>query len=126
MLPFSKKHPGFTLSFFQLQFDDFGAYLQVTDNKGKPVTASYLNYGGAVRNVLRVLEQIEEKNSFVINWDRPSDRVYRSEHPYLLEAPMKRRLQEFGYLLTTWWGLWGRRYPFNSRCNWASSSGRKA
>ena len=72
--------------FFQIRFDDFGASLSATDGKGKPVSTNYLNYGGAVRNVLRVLEQIEDKNSFVINWDRPSDKIYLAEHPYLMEA----------------------------------------
>lgn len=84
---FQQKAPkAYSEVFFQIHFDEFGASLSVTDGKGKPVSASYLNYGGAVRNVLRVLEQIEDKNSFVINWDRPSDKVYLAEHPYLMEA----------------------------------------
>ncbi len=81
-----KSHKNYEEIFFSIQFDDFGAHLAVTDKKGKTVETSYLNYGGAVRNVLRVLEQIGDKNSFVINWERPADKVYFSEHPYLLEA----------------------------------------
>ncbi|MBX2926989.1 MAG: DEAD/DEAH box helicase [Saprospiraceae bacterium] len=84
---FQQKSPrSFAEVFFQISFDEFGAYLSVTDVKGKEVETSYLNYGGAARNVLRVLEQIHEKNSFVINWERPSDKTYLAEHPYLLEA----------------------------------------
>ena len=71
---------------FRICFDDFGAYLTVTDTKGREINPNYLDYGGAERNVLRTVEQIVEKNSFVINWDRPSGKVYLSEHPYLLEA----------------------------------------
>jgi SNF2 family DNA or RNA helicase len=72
--------------YFRIYFDDFGAHIAATDAKGRPADASYLNYGGAVRNVLRTLEQIAEKNSFVINWERPSGNIYLAEHPYLLEA----------------------------------------
>ncbi len=72
--------------FFQINFDDYGASLAVVNRKGKPAETSYLNYGGAIRHVLRALEQIGEKNSFVINWERPADKPYLTEHPYLLEA----------------------------------------
>jgi SNF2 family DNA or RNA helicase len=84
---FQQKSPrAFAEVYFQVGFDDFGAHLGVMDDKGRPVETSYLNYGGAVRNVLRTWEQIIERNSFVINWERPSDKVYLSEYPFLLEA----------------------------------------
>jgi SNF2 family DNA or RNA helicase len=72
--------------FFRISFDQFGAYLETVDKKGKALAPSYLNYGGAVRNVLRTLEQIDAKNSYVINWEVPSDRIYLGAHPFLLEA----------------------------------------
>lgn len=71
---------------FQFCQDEFGTYLATINKKGKGLKASYLNYGGAVRNALRTLEQIQEKKSFVINWARPSDKVYLAEYPTLLEA----------------------------------------
>ncbi len=81
-----KSSQAYAAVFFQIAFDDFGAFLLVVDAKGREVETSYLNYGGALRNVLRVLEQIKERNSFVINWERPADKVYLAEHPFLLEA----------------------------------------
>jgi hypothetical protein len=72
--------------FFQLCFSEYGTFLQTVGPKGKPVETSYLNYSGAVRNALRALEQIREKNGFVINWERSSDQIYLAEHPFLLEA----------------------------------------
>jgi len=84
---FQQKTPrAYAEVFFQINFDEFGAFLLVVDAKGRMVETSYLNYGGAVRNVLRVLEQIQEKNSFVINWERPADKTYLAQHPFLLEA----------------------------------------
>ncbi|MEQ1744619.1 MAG: DEAD/DEAH box helicase [Saprospiraceae bacterium] len=81
-----KTHSAYTDVFFQINLDEHGASLAVVDAKGRPVAVSYLNYGGAARNVLRAVEQIAEKNSFVINWERPSDKTYLAEHPFLLEA----------------------------------------
>ncbi len=70
--------------FFQLDFDEFGAFVNVTDNKGKEVTVNYLNYSGSVRSVLRSIEGIREKSAFVIDWEKPSDKVYLAEHDFLL------------------------------------------
>ncbi len=72
--------------FFQICFDAFGAYLIVTDHKGKQVETSYLNYSGATRNVLRTLEGINEKNDFVIDWEKPQDHVYLQDYPFLMES----------------------------------------
>ena len=47
---FQQKAPkAYSEVLFQIHFDEFGASLLVTDGKGNPVSASYLNYGGAVR-----------------------------------------------------------------------------
>lgn len=72
--------------YFQIDFDEFGAFLEVTDEKGKPITTSYLNYAGATRNVLKTLESIIDKNSFVIDWEKPSEKIYLEEYPFLVEA----------------------------------------
>ncbi len=72
--------------FFQIQFDEFGASLVVTDERGNAAETSYLNYAGATRNVLRTLEGILEKNSFVIDWEKHQDKVYLNEYPFLMEA----------------------------------------
>lgn len=92
-LDFFKKQPvrkGATKAyeeiFFQIDFDDFGAFLEVTDERGKPAATSYLNYAGATRNVLKTLEGIGDKNSFVIDWEKSAEKVYLSEYPFLIEA----------------------------------------
>lgn len=72
--------------YFQINFDAFGAFLQVTDGKGKPASTTYLSYAGATRNALKTLESITEKNSFVIDWEKPSEKIYLNEYPFLMEA----------------------------------------
>ncbi len=71
--------------FFQITKDAYGAYLQVVDKSGNPIEANYLSHSGAVRNLLRSVEQIQQKNSFVIDWERPNDQIYLSEHDYLID-----------------------------------------
>jgi superfamily II DNA or RNA helicase len=71
---------------FRICFDAFGAHLKVCDKKGNEVDTSYVHYSGAVRNVLHALEQIHNKQDFVIEWEKPQGQVYLSEYPYLLDA----------------------------------------
>jgi len=70
---------------FVLLFDDNGSYVQVIDKKGKPVEADYSFYKGAVRNALKLIQQVKEKTDFVINWDNDAGNIYLDEHPYLIE-----------------------------------------
>ncbi|UZR97114.1 DEAD/DEAH box helicase [Chondrinema litorale] len=70
--------------FFCLKFDDYGAYIEITNQQGNPVDVNFLSFSGAIRNVLRTLESINEKNSFVIDWEKESKHVYLSDHSYLL------------------------------------------
>ncbi len=72
--------------FFRIHFDTFGAYVQVCDKKGQEVETSYLHYGGPVRNVLHALEQIRQKQDFLIEWEKTPDCIYLSEYPFLMEA----------------------------------------
>ncbi len=71
--------------FFQILFDNYGAYLKVVDKSGTEVEVSYLNYGGASRHVLRLVDQIQERNSFLIDWEKPNDFLYLAEHEHLIE-----------------------------------------
>ncbi|MFZ4560485.1 MAG: DEAD/DEAH box helicase [Saprospiraceae bacterium] len=72
--------------FFYIQFDTFGAYLQVCDKKGQEVETSYLHYSGPVRSVLHALEQIRHKQDFIIEWEKSPGCVYLSEYPFLMDA----------------------------------------
>ena len=84
----AKTHPKV---YFQIDFDDYGAYLSVVDGKGKQIEVNYLGYSGVIRNLLRSIEQITEKNSFVIDWEKPAERIYLSEHDHLVDL-LKRTL----------------------------------
>lgn len=50
----------------------------------KLIEADYRNYSGAVRDVLRSIENIRERNDFVIHWEKPSDNIYLAEHDFLI------------------------------------------
>lgn len=87
---FRRKKPFFTAKkaaaeiFFQIDFDQAGAYLAVVDEHQQAIDASYDQYSGHIRDILKSLEAAREKNSFRIDWERPSDRIYLSEYEYLL------------------------------------------
>ena len=82
---FTGKAKTHTNIFFQISLDEFGAYLTVVDNKQRPIETNYLSYSGAVRNLLRSVEQITDKNSFVIDWEKPEQQIYLTEHDYLID-----------------------------------------
>jgi len=70
--------------FFQLNIDSTGAYLEVTDSKGKPVEFDYRAHSASVREVLRSIEAIKRQLDFAIDWEKDNDNVYLAEHDYLL------------------------------------------
>jgi superfamily II DNA or RNA helicase len=86
-----RRRPAFTQKektvedlYFQLLTDEYGTYLEPVDRKMKTVTVDYRQYSGPVREVLRALESIQEKNSFVIDWEKNPDQVYLADHDYLI------------------------------------------
>ncbi len=70
--------------FFQLDFDDRGAFLRVVDKNGRKVEPGHESYGGPVRDLLKSLESIRERNQFRIDWEKPSDRIYLDENDHLI------------------------------------------
>jgi superfamily II DNA or RNA helicase len=72
--------------YFFLYNDENGAYIQVENDKRKIITPNYLQYTGEVRNVLKSIQQINDKSDFIIDWDNPDSRTYLHEHPYLLSS----------------------------------------
>jgi hypothetical protein len=81
---FHRKERSADQVFFQLLFDEYGAYLEVVDARLKLIEVDYRQYSGSVREVLRSLESIGEKNSFIIDWEKTPDQVYLADHDYLL------------------------------------------
>lgn len=70
--------------FFQIKMDDHGGYVQVVDEKYKPVEVNYLNYDGATRQILRSIDVIQDKKGFVIDWEKPNENLYLHDNDHLL------------------------------------------
>lgn len=69
--------------FFQLNFDDGGAYLDVVNEKGKPVSTGHEFFSGPVREVLKSIENIKRQSHFRIDWNNAGGNIYLSDHDYL-------------------------------------------
>ena len=70
--------------FFQLKFDDSGAYIAVINNKLKEVDADYEFYSGGTRELLKTIHNIQERSLFRIDWTATNGKVYLHEHEYLI------------------------------------------
>ncbi len=70
--------------FFQLNFDEIGAHIDIVNSKGKSAEADYRAHSGSVREVLRSFENIKRQLDFAIDWEKDNDKVYLSEHDYLM------------------------------------------
>ncbi len=68
-----------------LDFDDSGAFLQTVDAKGKEVAPDYQQESGRMRDLLRAMSAIEQRQDFQVDWHGTGSRVYIQEHDYLLE-----------------------------------------
>ena len=69
---------------FMLTTDTLGTFLQIVDKNLNPVEVNYQAYTGEVRNILRQIESIREREAFVIEWGKEQGSLYLSEHEYLL------------------------------------------
>lgn len=70
--------------FFQLAFDDVGAFLSVVDEKGREINTNYEFYDGHTRDLLKSIQNIQDRNSFRIDWDKTGDQIYLYEYEYLI------------------------------------------
>lgn len=71
--------------YFQLNFDDYGAYLCVVDQNKKEVYAGYEYYSGSTRTVLKSLETLRDRVSFRIDWEMSNERIYIGDNDFLIE-----------------------------------------
>lgn len=69
----------------QICFDADGSYVQLVNEKGNVVEPDYQGYSGALRNLVRALQQLRERNGFVIDWENPSAQLYLHQYDYLLD-----------------------------------------
>lgn len=70
--------------FFKLDFDENGAFVEVVDEKGKPVEAPYECYSGPTRDVLKTLDGLQLRMGFRIDWGTVSNRLYLAENEHLI------------------------------------------
>jgi superfamily II DNA or RNA helicase len=69
----------------QLCFDDTGCYVQILNGQDVVIEPDYQSYSGSLRNLLRAMQQLRERNGFVIDWENPSAQLYLHQHDYLLD-----------------------------------------
>ncbi len=71
---------------FMLATDASGTFLEIVDKTLQPVEVNYQAYTGEVRNILRQIESIREREAFVIEWGKEQGSLYLSEHEHLFYA----------------------------------------
>ncbi len=79
-----KKRPSSCPVFFQLCFDDDGAYIRVVNQNSKEIDVPYESYTAGTREVLKSIENIKDKNNFHIDWKTSNNNIYLAHHEYLL------------------------------------------
>ncbi|MBF0100160.1 MAG: DEAD/DEAH box helicase [Desulfobacterales bacterium] len=78
------KAKNFSNIFFQLNFDQKGAFLNVVDEKGYEIDPDYEYYSGQTRYILKALQKLNEKKSFQIDWENPDAPIYLSDNEHLI------------------------------------------
>ncbi len=82
--PKLKRRQKISKVFFQLIMDSEGTYINIIDDKGTKLEPDYRLYNGAIRDVLKIIQEIESKNNKMINWETPSDHLYLAENEFLV------------------------------------------
>jgi SNF2 family DNA or RNA helicase len=70
--------------FFQLRFMGSGACIHIVDADNNEIDASYEQYSGATREILKSIDNIQEKNSFRIDWKIPGRRINLADHEFMI------------------------------------------
>ena len=69
-----------------IDFDDNGAFIEVCDNKLKPLKGvDYRVYNGLDREILQLIDECREDDFYQISWEHESEEIYLHSHPRLLE-----------------------------------------
>ena len=84
-----RKPAGSDQPVFRLLFDENGAYVQITNKKGKEIFPDYHSLTGNVRNIVRTMDSIRSRQELQVDWtetsNRDSSRIYLEEHDYLVD-----------------------------------------
>ncbi len=70
--------------FFQIDFDEYGTFLSVADEKLNACQLDCQQYSGSQREPLKNLAQIQEKSGFVIDREKGNDNIYLRKYDYLI------------------------------------------
>lgn len=70
--------------YFLIDFNELGAYIEVVDKKQQSIEFNYRQYHGHIREILRNLESINDKQAYSIEWENQEEHVYLNAHDYLL------------------------------------------
>nr|MDQ6889644.1 SNF2-related protein [Bacteroidota bacterium] len=70
--------------FFKLHFDNGGAYIEITDDRGNETEFDYRRFSGVLRSITKNIQLAKDRNNFTIDWENPDNRLYLHEHPYLV------------------------------------------
>lgn len=65
---------------FCLLFDEQGAYIEVSNEKGEPAEVDYQQYTGIVRTILKSIHAITSRSNFIIDWENSGGKVYLHEN----------------------------------------------
>lgn len=70
--------------FFLLNSDSQGAFVTIVDKQLQSIEADYHYYDGDIAQTLRTIYHILEDMHFRISWEGTNNRIYLTEHPYLI------------------------------------------
>jgi len=71
---------------YLLNFDENGAFVEVCDNKLKPLAnVDYRVYNGLDREILQLLDSCREDQFYNISWEDESSQIYLHKHPKIIE-----------------------------------------
>jgi len=77
---------------FCLLFDEQGAFIEVQNKKGEPVTADYHDFSGVVRSILKAIHALMQRNDFLIDWENTDNKFYLHKNDFLIEQLLQSKL----------------------------------
>lgn len=70
--------------YIQLCFVEQNSYIRIVNKNNKEVETDYRGYRGYLRDFLKAIEGIRDRNDRVINWEFDDNHIYLSGHEYLI------------------------------------------
>ena len=71
---------------YLLEFDENGAFVEICDNKLKPISGiDYRVYTGVDREILQLLDNCKQENFQNISWEEGGEQLYLHKFPKILE-----------------------------------------